>query len=36
MNLTVSDIVLIIGFSLGLFIGIVYTKVKYGLPFFMF
>lgn len=36
MELSLADKVLLIGFSIGLAVGIVYSKVKYGLPFFHF
>ncbi|ARV76798.1 hypothetical protein PHABIO_167 [Pseudomonas phage Phabio] len=34
MKLTYGDKVLIVGLGIGLFIGIIYSKVKYGLPLF--
>lgn len=34
MKLSVCDLILIIGFSFGLFVGIIYTKIKYALPLF--
>lgn len=34
MKPEIGDMVLIIGLCIGLTVGIIYSKVKYGLPFF--
>lgn len=36
MKLSLSDKVLFVGMCIGLTSGIVYSKIKYGLPFFNF